>query len=159
MKKKILIIVLFFSVSTVLYIALKYIVNTQILSRILYGVDLNTYINMKMTNSNGLVWLLSDDKMPYEWVFTLSNYIIIALCVFATYIMTKKLGKKYILNKQEFIIVMVIFAILSLYESIFTLITYHRIISLQILRVPILFIITAIIGSYKNMYKKQNNEV
>ena len=159
MKKKILIIVLFFSVSNVLYIALKYIVNTQILSRILYGVDLNTYINMKMTNSNGLVWLLSDDKMPYEWVFTLSNYIIIALCVFATYIMTKKLGKKYILNKQEFIIVMVIFAILSLYESIFTLITYHRIISLQILRVPILFIITAIIGSYKNMYKKQNNEV
>ena len=154
MKKKILIIGLLFSVSTVLYVALKYIVNTQILSRILYGVDLNTYINMRMTNSNGLFWLLSNDKMPYEWIFTLSNYIIIALCVLATYIMTKKLGKKYTLNKKELIIVMIIFAILSLYESIFSLITYQRIISLQILRVPILFIITAFIGNYKNMYKK-----
>lgn len=154
MKKKILIITLLFSVSTVLHVVLKYIINTQLLSRILYGVDLNMYINMKMTNSNGIIWLLSNDKIPYEWVFTLSNYIIIALCVFVTYIMTKKSGKKYTLNKKEFIIVMTIFAILSLYESIFSLITYHRITSLQILRVPILFIITAFIGIYKNMYRK-----
>lgn len=153
MKKKIFIISILFIVSTVLYIILKYVVNTQILARILYGMDLYTYMDMQMQNINGFISLLSNDKIPYEWVFTLSNYIIIVLCIICTYIMTKILGKKYILNKKEFIIVMFIFSILSLYQSVFYLIIYHKIISFQNLKAPILFIITAIIGSYKNIYK------
>ncbi len=152
MKKKIFIIIILFIVSIVLYNTLRYVVNTQILSRILYGMDFDTYINLQMKNINSL---LSNDKMPYEWVFTISNYIILALCIIVTYITTKKIGEKYALSKKEFIIVMIIFSILSLYESIFSLITYHRIISFQILQVPILFIITAIIGSYKNIYKNR----
>lgn len=156
MKKKIFIIIILFIVSTVLYNTLRYVVNTQILSRILYGTDLDTYINLQMKNINAL---LSNDKMPYEWVLTLSNYIIIGLCIIVTYIMTKRIGKKYVLSKKEFIIVMIIFSIISLYESIFSLITYHRIISFQILQVPILFIITAIIGSYKNIYKNEFKNV
>lgn len=156
MKKKMLVITFLFAVSSILYVALKYVINTQILSRILYGMDFNTYMNMQLQSVNGFIGLLSNDKMPYEWVFTLCNYIIVALCVVVIYIVTKKLGKKYTLNKNDIIIVMVVFSILSLYESIFSLIAYHRIISLQILRVPILFIITAIIGSIRNMYKKQD---
>lgn len=152
MKKKIFIIIILFIVSIALYNTLRYVVNTQILSRILYGMDFDTYINLQMKNINSL---LSNDKMPYEWVFTISNYIILALCIIVTYITTKKIGEKYALSKKEFIIVMIIFSILSLYESIFSLITYHRIISFQILQVPILFIITAIIGSYKNIYKNR----
>lgn len=152
MKKKIFIIIILCIVSIVLYNTLRYVVNTQILSRILYGMDFDTYINLQMKNINSL---LSNDKMPYEWVFTISNYIILALCIIVTYITTKKIGEKYALSKKEFIIVMIIFSILSLYESIFSLITYHRIISFQILQVPILFIITAIIGSYKNIYKNR----
>ena len=152
MKKKIFIIIILCIVSIVLYNTLRYVVNTQILSRILYGMDFDTYINLQMKNINSL---LSNDKIPYEWVFTISNYIILALCIIVTYITTKKIGEKYALSKKEFIIVMIIFSILSLYESIFSLITYHRIISFQILQVPILFIITAIIGSYKNIYKNR----
>ena len=152
MKKKIFIIIILFIVSIVLYNTLRYVVNTQILSRILYDMDFDTYINLQMKNINSL---LSNDKIPYEWVFTISNYIILALCIIVTYITTKKIGEKYALSKKEFIIVMIIFSILSLYESIFSLITYHRIISFQILQVPILFIITAIIGSYKNIYKNR----
>lgn len=152
MKKKFFIIIILFIVSIVLYNTLRYVVNTQILSRILYGMDFDTYINLQMKNINSL---LSNDKIPYEWVFTISNYIILALCIIVTYITTKKIGEKYALSKKEFIIVMIIFSILSLYESIFSLITYHRIISFQILQVPILFIITAIIGSYKNIYKNR----
>ena len=152
MKKKIFIIIILFIVSIVLYNTLRYVVNTQILSRILYGMDFDTYINLQMKNINSL---LSNDKMPYEWVLTISNYIILALCIIVTYITTKKIGEKYALSKKEFIIVMIIFSILSLYESIFSLITYHIIISFQILQVPILFIITAIIGSYKNIYKNR----
>ena len=152
MKKKFFIIIILFIVSIVLYNTLRYVVNTQILSRILYGMDFDTYINLQMKNINSL---LSNDKIPYEWVFTISNYIILALCIIVTYITTKKIGEKYALSKKEFIIVMIIFSTLSLYESIFSLITYHRIISFQILQVPILFIITAIIGSYKNIYKNR----
>ena len=154
MKKKIFITISLFIVSTVLCVSLKCILNTQILSRMIYGMDFNTYMNMQMQNDNGFTGLLSNKKMPYEWVFTLSNYMILALCIIATYIMTKKLGKKYTLSKKEITIVMVAFSILSLYELIFSLIMYHRIISLQILKVPILFIITVGIGTYKNIYKK-----
>lgn len=153
MKKKISIIIILFIVSNVLYVTLKYVVNTQILSRILYGMDLNTYMDMQMKNI-GFMELLSNKKRPYEWIFTLSNYIIIVLCIISTYIMTKKLGKKYSLNKRESIIVIIIFSILSLYELLFSLFIYHRIISLKILIVPILFIIVVSIGTYKNIYKK-----
>ena len=158
MKKSILIISLLFLVSTILYIALKYVVNTQILSRILYGMDFNTYMNMQLQSANGFIGVLSNNKMSYDWVFTLSNWIIIAVCVFATYRMTKRIGRKYVLNKNELISIIIIFSILSSYELIFSLISYHRIISLQILEVPILFIIVVIIGSIKNLYKEQNNE-
>lgn len=154
MKKKISIIIILFIVSNVLYVTLKYVVNTQILSRILYGMDLNTYMDMQMQNINGFIWLLSNKKRPYEWIFTLSNYIIIVLCIIAIYIMTKKIGKKYSLNKKESIIVIIIFSMLSLYELLFSLFIYHRIISLKILIVPILFIIVVSIGTYKNIYKK-----
>lgn len=155
MKKKLLVIGILFLVSTILYVVLKYVINTQILSRILYGMDFNTYMNTRLQSTSGFIGLLANDKMPYEWVFTLSNWIIAAFCIFVTYISTKKLGKKYSLNKNELIIVIIIFSILSLYESIFCLISYHRIISLQMLRIPILFIITVIIGGIKNIYKKQ----
>lgn len=154
MKKKMSIIIVLFITSTVLYSALKYVVNTQFISRILYDMDLNTYMNMQMQNINGFIGLLSNEKMPYEWIFTLSNYTIIVVCIIVTYIMTRNLGKKYSLNKKEITIAMIIFSILSLYELIYSLIIYHRIISLQILKVPILFVITAIIGTYKNIYKK-----
>ena len=153
MKKKIIIISLLFLVSTILYIALKYVVNTQILSRILYGMDFNTYMNMQLQSANGFIGVLSNNKMSYDWVFTLSNWIIIAVCVFATYRMTKRIGRKYVLNINELISIIIIFSALSLYELIFSLISYHRIISLQILKAPILFIIVVIIGSIKNMYK------
>lgn len=121
-------------------------------------MDFNTYMNMQLQSANGFIEVLSNNKMSYDWVFTLSNWIIIVVCIFVTYIMTKRIGRKYVLNKNEFISIIIIFSILSLYELIFSLISYHRIISLQILETPILFIIVVIIGSIKNLYKEQNNE-
>ena len=50
MKKKFFIIIILFIVSIVLYNTLRYVVNTQILSRILYGMDFDTYINLQMKN-------------------------------------------------------------------------------------------------------------
>ena len=153
MKKKIIIISLLFLVSTILYVALKYVVNTQILSRILYGMDFNTYMNMQLQSASGFSEVLFNNKISYDWVFALSNWIIIVVCFVATYIMTKRIGSKYVLNKNELISIITIFSVLSSYELIFSLISYHRIISLQILEAPILFIIVVIIGSIKNMYK------
>ena len=61
-------------------------------------------MNMILQSTSGFIGLLSNDKIPYEWVFTLSNWISVGFGIFITYIITKKLGEKYSLNKNELII-------------------------------------------------------
>ena len=154
MKKKIIIIFTLFIASTVLYSVLKYTINTQLLSRIIYGMDYNSYLNSSFAGIGGFLNIISGVKMPYEWLFTLSNYIFILIAIIITYIATVKLGKKYKLNSKEFIIVMILFSILSLYESIYILIAYKQLVPIELLKVPILYIVTAFIGIYRNIYRK-----
>jgi len=155
MKKNIIIAVILFLTTTVLQILLNYIFNQQILSRILFGVDYNTYLTNYYSGITGFMGLISESKMPYEWLFTLSRNIMILVCIILAFVILKKMSTKYKLSTKDIIIVMIIFSILSLYNVIFSIILYHNIPSGKILTLPILFIITTFIGL--NIFLREKN--
>ena len=151
MKKSILIGITLFLVTAVLQMVLKIVVNEQIISRILFGVDYTTY----MTEQLNFIDLLSNSAMPYEWVFNCSNYIITLLCIAVMFIVIKKLSKKNKISKKEFITIGIIFALLSFYEVIMYLVLYHLLPNLKMFINPLIYIVLAIIGLYKFMYKNK----
>ena len=116
MKKNIFITVILFLASSVLQLLLNIIINEQIISRILYGVDYNTYFMNYYSGKDGLLGLIFGNKMPYEWIFSLSKFVIAMLCVIIIFLIIKKLKAKYTITKREFIIIMSLFSILSLYN-------------------------------------------
>ena len=154
MKKILKITIIMFLVSSILQSVLNYIINEQILSRILFGVDYSTYFMNYYQGMSGLIGLISDKKMPYEWLFTISKYIIVFACVIVLFFTIKKLNKNNTVNKKEFSIIMVLFSILVLYEVILYIAVYFRIPSINFFIVPAIFIISAYIFVYKIMYQK-----
>lgn len=151
MKKIIKITVVLFLVTTILNILLNYIITEQILSRILFGVDYNTYFTNYYSGTTGFLKLISENKMPYEEIFSLSKSIIAILCVFISWITIKKLNKRYTVTKKEFIIIMIIFSILSLYNVIFYILMFYRIPPVKFFVLPMLYIVSVGIAIYKIM--------
>lgn len=158
MKKSIKIITLLFLGSTVLQLLLNIIINEQIISRIIYGVDYNTYFMNYYSEQGGLIGLISGSKMPYEWVFLLSKFVIAILCVIIIFLIIRKLKEKYTVTKRELIIIMTLFSILSLYNVILYIIKFYRIPPIKFFAIPILFIVSAFMGIYKMMYLKFNKD-
>ena len=95
--------------------------------------------------------------MPYEWIFSISGFIIAISCVIIIFLIIKKLKIKYTVTKKEFITIMSLFSILSLYNVIWYIIVIHNIPPIKYFYLPILFIISVYIGIYKNMYLSKNN--
>lgn len=158
MRKNIKIITLLFLGSTVLQLLLNIIINEQIISRIIYGVDYNTYFMNYYSGQGGLIGLISGSKMPYEWVFSISKFVIAILCVIIIFLIIRKLKAKYTLTKREFITIMILFSILSLYHVISYIIKFYSIPPIKFFALPILFIVSAFIGIYKMMYLKFNKD-
>ena len=142
-----------FLVSSILQILLNYIINEQILSRLLFGVDYSTYFMNYYQGMSGLIGLASDAKMPYEWLFTLSKYIIIFGCVILMFFTIKKLSKNNTISKKEFFIIMGLFSLLALHEVILYISLYFRIPPIKFFVVPIIFIVSAYIFIYKLIYQ------
>ena len=153
MKKIFKITIIMFLVRSILQILLNYVINKQILSRILFGVDYSTYFMNYYQGMSGLIGLISDAKMPYEWLFTLSKYIIIFGCVILLFFTIKKLSKNNTINKKEFFIIMGIFSLLALHEVILYISLYFRIPPMKFFVVPIIFIVSAYIFVYKMLYQ------
>lgn len=156
MKKNFFITVILFLSSSVLQLLLNIIINEQIISRILYGVDYNTYFMNYYSGKGGLLGLISGNKMPYEWIFSLSKFVIAMLCVIIIFLIIKKLKAKYTVTKKEFIIIMSLFSILSLYNVILYIIKIYNIPPIKFFTLPVLFIVSTYVGIYKNMYLKDN---
>lgn len=156
MKKNIFITIILFLASTVLQLLLNIIINEQIISRILYGVDYNTYFMNYYSGQGDLLGLISESKMPYEWIFSVSKFIIAILCVITIFFIIKKLKTKYTVTKKDFITIMSLFSILSLYNVILYMIMLYSIPPIKFFVLPILFIISAYVGIYKMMYLKSN---
>lgn len=154
MKKIIKITIILFLVTTVLNILLNYIINEQIISRILFGMDYNTYLTNYYSGQLGLIKLISEDKMPYEWVFSLSKYILILFCIIVEFLTIKKLKAKYTITKRELITIISIFSILSVYDSILYIVMFHMVPPLNFFVLPIIFIIFTFIFIYKMLYKQ-----
>ncbi len=157
MKKGLLIAIMLFLLTTVSVTLLNYIINQQILSRILFGVDYNTYFTNYYSGTEGFIRLLSGSKMPYEQLFTFSKYIIIIICVSLEFVILRKMSTKYKLNKREFTIAISSFSILSLYNVILNIVLYHRIPSANFFTMPIIFIITTVIALNKYLREKIDN--
>lgn len=153
-KKMLKIIICMFIVTSILQILLKYIINTQILSRILFGVDYNTYAMNYYQGLEGLIGLISNQKIPYDWIFVLSQNIIVFCCVIALYFTIKKLSKNNKLNKKEFYTIISGFSLLSLYEVIIYIFLFFQIPPVKISIIPIIFIVSAYMYVYKIMYQK-----
>ncbi len=154
MKKAIKVTIISFLTTTVLNILLNYIINEQILSRILFGMDYNTYFTEYYSGKLGFVKLIAGDKMPYEWVFSLSRYIIAILCIIFLFVTIKKLKTKYTVTRKELITIISIFSILSLYDVIFRIAMFHTIPSIKFFALPIIFIVFTFIFIYKMLYKQ-----
>lgn len=159
MGRNIKIAILLFLGSTVLQLLLNIIINEQIISRIIYGVDYNTYFMNYYSGQSGLIGLISGSKMPYEWVFSISKFIIAILCVVILFLIIRKLKAKYTVTKKEFIIIMILFSILSLYNVILYIIKFYSIPPIKFFVLPILFIVLAFIGIYKMIYVKNEKIV
>lgn len=158
MKKNIFITIILFLASTVLQLVLNIIINEQIISRILYGVDYNTYFMNYYSGQGGLLGLISGSKMPYEWVFSISKFIIVILCVIIIFLIIKKLKTKYTVTKKDFTIIISLFSILSLYNVILYIVMFYNIPPIKFFVLPILFIMSAYISIYKMMYLKSNKD-
>lgn len=157
MKKGLLIAIMLFLLTTVSATLLNYIINQQILSRILFGVDYNTYLTGYYSGTEGFIRLISEGKMPYEQLFMFSKYIIIIICIGLEFVILRKMSTKYKLNKREFIIAISVFSILSLYNVILNIVLYHRIPSANFFTRPIIFIITTIIALNMYLIEKIDN--
>ena len=153
-KKIIKITIIMFLVSSILQLFLNYTINEQILSRLLYGMDYNTYISSQLQQGmKGLIWAISGNQMPYEWVFTISKWVIVLICVLLLFFTIKKLSKNNSLNKNEFYITIVLFSLLALYNVILHTIFLKSIPQMNYFSVPIVFIVSAGILSFKMLYK------
>lgn len=95
--------------------------------------------------------------MPYEWVFLLSKFIIAILCVVLTFLIIRKLKVKYTVTKGEFITIMSLFSMLSLYHVIIYVIKLYSIPPIKFFILPALFIVSTYVGIYKMLYQKCNN--
>ena len=96
------------------------------------------------SGQHGLVGLISGDKMPYSWIFSISNIIIALLCVVIIFVIIKRLKIKYTITKKE----------LSLCNVILYIIKFHNIPPIKYFYLPLLFIVSVYIGIYENMYLK-----
>lgn len=157
MKKGLLIAIMLFLLTTVSATLLNYIINQQILSRILFGVDYNTYLTSYYSGTEGFIRLISESKMPYEQLFTFFKFIIIIICVSLEFVILRKMSTKYKLNKREFITAISSFSILSLYNVILNIVLYQKIPSANFFTMPIIFIITTIIALNKYLKEKIDN--
>ncbi len=158
MKKNIFITIILFLVSTVLQQVLSFIINEQVISRILYGVDYNTYFMEYYSGSSGMIKMISGSSIPYEWVFSISNFIIAIVCVIIIFLIIKKLKTKYTITKKDFTIIMILFSTLSLYNVFLYIVMFYNIPPIKSFVWPILFIISAYVGIYKMMYLKSNKD-
>lgn len=156
MKKIFKITIIMFLVSSILQILLNYIINEQILSRLLFGVDYSTYFMNYYQGTSGFIGLISGTKMPYDWLFTISKYIIIFVCVILLFFTTKKLSKNNTINQKEFYIIMGLFSLLALHQVILYISLYFRIPPMKFFVVPIIFIVSAYIFVYKLLYQANN---
>ena len=156
MKKILKITIIMFLVSSILQILLNYIINEQILSRLLFGVDYSTYFMKYYQGKSGFIGLISDTKMPYDWLFTISKYIIIFCCVILLFFTIKKLSKNNTINPKEFCIIMGLFSLLTLHQVILYISLYFRIPPMKFFVVPIIFIVSAYIFIYKMLYQANN---
>lgn len=159
MKKSIFITIILFLFSTILQLLLDNIINRQIIYRILYGVDYYTYRENYYSETGivGFFRLISENKMPYEWVFLLSKFIIAILCVVLIFLIIRKLKVKYTVTKGEFITIMSLFSMLSLYHVIIYVIKLYSIPPIKFFILPALFIVSTYAGIYKMLYQKCNN--
>ncbi len=159
MKKSIFITIILFLFSTILQLLLDNIINRQIIYRILYGVDYYTYRENYYSETGivGFFRLISENKMPYEWVFLLSKFIIAILCVVLIFLIIRKLKVKYTVTKGEFITIMSLFLMLSLYHVIIYVIKLYSIPPIKFFILPALFIVSTYVGIYKMLYQKCNN--
>lgn len=159
MKKSIFITSILFLFSTILQLLLDSIINGQIISRILYGVDYYTYRENYYSETGivGFFRLVSVNKMPYEWVFSLSKFIIAILCVVVMFLIIRKLKVKYTVTKGEFITIMGLFSMLSLYHVIIYVIKLYSIPPIKFFILPTLFIVSTYVGIYKMLYQKCDN--
>ena len=153
MKKIIKITLIMFLVSSILQILLNYIINEQILSRLLFGVDYSTYFMNYYQGMSGLIGLISGAKMPYEWLFTISKYIIVLVCVILLFFTIKKLSRNNTINKKEFYIIIGLFSLLALHDVILYIALYLRIPPMKFFIVPIIFIASAFVFVYKMIYR------
>ena len=153
MKKILKITIIMFLVSSILQLLLNYMINEQIISRLLFGVDYSTYFMNYYQGMSGFVDLISDDKMPYEWIFIISKYIIVFVCVILLFFTIKKLSKKNTLCKKEFYIIMGLFSLLTLHNVLLYISLYFRIPPMNFFWVPIIFIFSAYIFVYKMIYQ------
>lgn len=103
--------------------------------------------------TSGFIGLVSDARMPYECLFTISQYIIVFGCVILLFFTIKKLGKNNSLNKKELYITMGIFSLLVLHEVILYISLYFRIPPMKFFIIPIIFIVSTYIFVYKMIYK------
>lgn len=153
MKKIFKITLIMFLVSSLLQILLNYIINEQILSRLLFGVDYSTYFMNYYQGMSGLIGLISEAKMPYEWLFTISKYIIVLVCVILLFFTIKKLSRNNTINKKEFYIIIGLFSLLALHDVILYIALYLRIPPIKFFIVPIIFIASAFVFVYKMIYR------
>lgn len=153
MKKVLKITIIMFLVSSILQMLLNYIINEQLLSRLLFGVDYSTYLMNNIQEMSGLIGLISDSQMPYEWLFTISNYIIVFVCVILLFFTIKKLSKNNTLNKKEFNIVILLFSLLVLHDVILYVFLFFSIPSIDLFIVPTIFIVLTYIWVHKMMYQ------
>ena len=153
MKKIFKITLIMFLVSSILQILLNYIINEQILSRLLFGVDYSTYFTNYYQGMSGLIGLISGAKMPYEWLFTISKYIIVLVCVILLFFTIKKLSRNNTINKKEFYIIIGLFSLLALHDVILYIALYLRIPPMKFFIVPIIFIASAFVFVYKMIYR------
>ena len=158
MKKIFKITIIMFLVSSILQILLNYIINEQILSRLLFGVDYNTYLTNYHQGMSGLIRLLSNTKMPYIWLFTISKYAIVLVCVIVLFFTIKKLSKNNTLNKKELYIIMVLFSLLTLHDVVYYVVLFFRIPPMSFFVIPIIFIIATFIFMYRKLYKANSNK-
>lgn len=158
MKKIFKFTIIMFLVSSILQIVLNYIINEQILSRILFGVDYNTYFMNYYQGMSGLIGLVSDTQMPYNWLFSISKYVIVLMCVISLFFTIKKIAKNNKINKKEFYTIMILFSFLTLHDVIYYIFIFFNIPQMNFFIIPIIFIISAYIFLYKMIYKANSNK-
>ena len=155
MKKILKITIILLIVSSLMQMALRYIINEQLLSRMLFGVDYSTFFsNYYASNMKGLMNIVSGKKPPYSWLFTTSKYIIDLVCVLLLFLTVRKLSKNNTINKKELLIITILFSIITLYYPILFTIMLLSIPPLWYFFEPSIFIIAAFIFLYKMLYKK-----